>query len=573
MRKFMGMVFFGALLPIMSPNVSAENWNPLEPADTSSPRATLTTFLDNCNEIYAVIQSSNRLRRGNPRHDAIIERILRCLDLSQQPEFMRSHMAGESAVCLKEVLDRIELPPEDAIPAAPSGSATAATGGLVRWTIPDTEITIARVKDGARQGEYLFSPETVDRAAEFYERVKHLPYRTEGYDVSPGFYEWFLSEPGWMLSPLVRRFPEWSRRFVYGQALWQWVGLGLTVLLGLSVMLLVYQVDRRRAPAMRETGLLRYLMTLFFPIVAMLIPLLVGKFIAEQIRISGAAFTVVNFSSHLIFLLAALVVLVGAGNRVAELIIASPRIHPKGIDAQLIRILCRVLSLVAATIVFLEGGKYLGIPLTTLLAGAGVGGLAVALAFQDTLKNFFGSMMILLDRPYRVGERISVKHYDGVVEEIGLRSTKIRLLTGHVASIPNEEMARSDIENIGRRPFIRRIADIAIPLDTPPEQCEKALDIVRGILKDHEGMPNAFPPRVYLNELNRDSLNLRMIYWYQPPKYWDFLAFSEKVNLQIKRDFAAQGIRFALPSTANFITQDNEHPFEMKATGNRESSR
>ena len=96
-------------------------------------------------------------------------------------------------------------------------------------------------------------------------------------------------------------------------------------------------------------------------------------------------------------------------------------------------------SIVAAVIVFLEGGKYLGIPLTTLLASAGVGGVAVALAAQDSLKNFFGTMMIILDKPYRLDERIVIKGYDGFVEEIGLRSTKLRLLNGHQATIPNED--------------------------------------------------------------------------------------------------------------------------------------
>jgi len=255
--------------------------------------------------------------------------------------------------------------------------------------------------------------------------------------------------------------------------------------------------------------------------------------------------------------LAVLVVLVGAGSRVAALIIASPRLHPKGIDAQLIRLGCRVASLVAAAVVFLEGGKYLGIPLTTLLAGAGVGGLAVALAAQDSLKNLFGSMMIILDKPYRVGERIALKGYDGVVEEIGLRSTKIRLLTGHQACIPNEEMARCDIENIGRRPYIRRVENIAVPFDTPPAKIEQAVEIVRKLLDNHEGMEPDFPPRVFFDKYNRDSANLKVIYWYHPPAYWDFLAFSERFNLQVIQRFEAAGIRFALPgTTTEWVARD-----------------
>ncbi len=362
----------------------------------------------------------------------------------------------------------------------------------------------------------------------------------------------------------IQNLPPWAKTRLYGQTLWQWAGLVATLVAGLLVMLVVYWAGRRLARDRRQSrSVLRYGLTLLFPVAAMLVPLLARYFVLQQLAVSGQTRTIVRFSTDLAFLLSVIVVLVSLGSRIAETIIASPRIHPKGIDAQLIRLVCRVGSLGAATVVFLEGGKYLGVPLTTLLAGAGVGGLALALAAQDTLKNLFGSMMIMLDKPYRVGERIRAKGYDGIVEEIGLRSTKIRLLTGHMATIPNEEMARSDIENIARRPHIRRIADLRIPLDTPPEKVQRALDIVRTILADHAGMPADFPPRVYLNDFNRDSLNLRMIYWYQPPDYWDFLALSERINLRIMHEFAAAGLKFAPPTTTTFVTQDHERPLQL----------
>jgi len=195
----------------------------------------------------------------------------------------------------------------------------------------------------------------------------------------------------------------------------------------------------------------------------------------------------------------------------------------------------------------LEGGQQFGIPLTTLLASAGVGGLAVALAAQDTLKNVFGSIMITLDKPYQVGERIATKGYDGFVEEIGLRSTKIRLLTGHQVSVPNEDMARSDIENIGRRPHVRRTATIQMPSYTPVAKVNRALEIVRDALKDHEGMKPEFPPRVFLRDVNDASIGILVIYWYHPPNYWDYLAFSEQINLQIMEQFEAEQIPFARP--------------------------
>ncbi|MGB3049656.1 MAG: mechanosensitive ion channel family protein [Polyangiales bacterium] len=205
----------------------------------------------------------------------------------------------------------------------------------------------------------------------------------------------------------------------------------------------------------------------------------------------------------------------------------------------------------------LEGGQQLGIPLTTLLAGASVSGLALALAAQDSLKNILGSMMIMLDKPFKVGERIVARGYDGVVEDIGLRSTKIRLLTGHQASIPNEEMARAEIENIGRRPYIRRAATIELPSDTPSAKIKRALEILRNILENHEGMVEDYPPRVFLRDVNEGSLGIFMIYWYHPPEYWDFLAFGERVTIQMSEQFEADGIPFAAPAlTVNMQPDD-----------------
>jgi MscS family membrane protein len=224
-----------------------------------------------------------------------------------------------------------------------------------------------------------------------------------------------------------------------------------------------------------------------------------------------------------------------------------------------VRKVLKILVVLFAALMWLDN---IGFNVSTLLAGLGVGGIAIALAAQDTLKNFLGSIMILLDKPYQIGQRIVVKGHDGVVEEIGLRSTKIRLLTGHQTAIPNEEMARTDIENIGRRPHIRRLTNIAIPYDTPVAKVENAVQIINEILKDHEGMDPELPPRVYFNEFNRDSLNIIILYWYHPPDYWGFLAFNQSVNTRIMKAFEAEGIRFALPATTNYLAQDAEKPFQ-----------
>lgn len=194
-----------------------------------------------------------------------------------------------------------------------------------------------------------------------------------------------------------------------------------------------------------------------------------------------------------------------------------------------------------------------GKPLTTIIAGLGVGGLAVALAAQETIKNFFGSIVIFADKPFELGERIKVSGHDGNVEEVGFRSTRIRTLDGHLVTVPNGELANLMIQNISKRPYIKRVMNVTITYDTPPQKVEEALEILRDILNEHEGMDEEFPPRVYFNEYKDCSLNIMAIYWYHPPEYWDFLAHSERVNLELLTRYNDAGIEFAFPTQTLYV--------------------
>ena len=350
-----------------------------------------------------------------------------------------------------------------------------------------------------------------------------------------------------MMGTLVSKLPGWARDPLLGVTAWKWPGLIVAICVSIALMIGVYAVQRRIAVRTRETRLWTYCLSVILPAVAILIPYGFSAFARSELALRGQPLYVVSFAAELVALIAGTVFVVGFCNRIAEIIIAAPSIHPRGLDAQLIRIVSRIVGLAAAVLLVLAGGQRLGIPLTTLLASAGVGGLAVALAAQDTLKSLFGTITLMADKPFRVGDRIIVGAYDGVVEDIGLRSTRLRLLTGHQATVSNDELARVDIENVGRRPHIRRVADIRIPLNTDVELVREAADIVRNALDGHEGLDQAYPPRVAFSEFNDDSFNIRFFYWYHPPDYWKFLEFSERLNLRICRKFAERGIRFSLP--------------------------
>jgi MscS family membrane protein len=489
---------------------------------------------------------------------------MQCLDLSQAPKRLRDDVGPESVVLLAEILGRIELPPYQTIPDA----NVMESKKVSRWTIPHTEITIARVTEGPQQGEYLFTAETVARLKDFYYKVRDLPYRPDAaikrLGPAGGLYEYYSSSPrGLVPISLIEILPSWARSVYFDHAVWQWIGMMLTLLTGFLVIALIYVLIRWWIKGRDEAGKWRGLVSLILPLSSAIIVRIIGYIIRNDIGISGKVYEVTAILIWALFLIFLMWCIVAFGGFVAGAIVASPRIDPRGIYASLIKVTCYLIALAIATIILFKGLSELGISLIPLLTGLGVGGLAVALAARPTIENLIGGLMILADRPYKVGQRIKVKDNDGIVQQIGMRSTKIRLLSGPQLSVPNEEMARTEIENVSRRQNIRRNATITLKIDTPPEKVEKAVDIIRDILGDHEGMDPKRPPRVYFTEFNPDSLNIAMRYWYHPAKVWKARAFGQKVNLKIMQEFRKEGIKFAVPTTTTYLAQEDEQPLHF----------
>jgi MscS family membrane protein len=216
-----------------------------------------------------------------------------------------------------------------------------------------------------------------------------------------------------------------------------------------------------------------------------------------------------------------------------------------------------------------------GQSITAIVAGLGVGGLAVALAGQETIKNFFGSIVILADRPFEIGDRIVVDGHDGPVETVGFRSTRIRTLDGDLVTVPNSEMVNKTVRNVGKRTYIRRTLNLGITYDTPPDKVRRAVEIVKGVLADQPGMHPDNPPRVFFAEFGESSLNIVAHYWFSPADYWAFAAFSEHVNFRVLEQFSLEGIEFAFPSRTLYLSRDDRGLLkntEVLASTNRPTS-
>jgi len=229
------------------------------------------------------------------------------------------------------------------------------------------------------------------------------------------------------------------------------------------------------------------------------------------------------------------------------------------LDDMLVPIVRKALRITIAIIaILLISESILGTNIKSLLLSAGVGGIAVALAAKDTIANFFGSITIFTDRPFQMGELVKIGEHLGPVEEVGFRSTRIRTLQGHLVTIPNSVIANSNVENIGRRPFIRRTSNITITYDSGQAKANKAVEIIREVLAEVPQLNTdpERPPRVYFSDFNDWSLNIYMSYWVKPADYWLYHQVNEQVNFEIMKRFEAEQIEFAFPTQTLYVKKE-----------------
>lgn len=240
------------------------------------------------------------------------------------------------------------------------------------------------------------------------------------------------------------------------------------------------------------------------------------------------------------------------------------------LDDMLVPIVRRTLQITVVVLALIQMATILSDkPLTSLLAGLGVGGLAVALAAQETIKNFFGSITVLTDKPFELGDRVIVDGIDGAVEKVGFRSTSIRTADGFLVTYPNGELAGKAIQNAGRRACIRRVMNLGVPYDTPPGKMRQAVAILREVLQaETAAMAPGQPARVYFTEFGGSALMIQVIYWFGSTDYWSYLEFNERLNFEILRRFGEAGIEFAFPSQTLYVAGDRRRPVIMEGAGN-----
>lgn len=206
-------------------------------------------------------------------------------------------------------------------------------------------------------------------------------------------------------------------------------------------------------------------------------------------------------------------------------------------------------SLVAVFVVMgvLLTVQSLGYNVSTILQGLGIGGLAFALAAQDTIANLFGSVVVAIDQPFKIGETVKIGAYTGLVEDIGLRSTKLRLPDKSLVVIPNKSVASEAISNLSRFTGRRVEQVLGLTYDTKPEQME---EVVREIRRLIEGESEVEPGsvHVYFRDYNASSLDIWLVYGVKDPDFAKHMMLRQRLNLAFMRAVESRGLAFAFPS-------------------------
>jgi MscS family membrane protein len=508
----------------------------VEEADADKPTALEDLDADVADKLDNARETMQTFLTAADAQDYVLAAHMMDFSLLPNPptEDEKRHLAWK----LKEVIDHMQWVDYTKVPSNPDADPFLFPIGA-----KNPPIEIAKRSDS----QWRFTRETVARVDELYDQWKDKPNVTESV------------------------LPLWMRtRLVAGNENWRIAIFFVAILVSLVVAQLVGWVMRRSAMALEKR---QPIVAAFFDALGKsLVPFLLwlGVSVGFQWLVLDDAVRVIVDSILNVLWVLALAYLVYRLVDVVDVWVHDLAVKTKSkLDDMLAPLVRRSLRVTIVIVALVQIVSILSnnTP-ASIIAGLGVASIAIGLAATDSIKNFFGSIMLLTDRPFEVGDRVVVDGHDGPVESVGFRSTRIRTLEGHVVTVPNGELANKTIKNIGKRPYIRRIMNVTITYDTPAEKIDRAVQIIKDILDNHEGMQPNFPPRVYFNDFNDASLNIFVIYWYHPPNYWDFCAFNEWVNLEIFRRYEAEEIEFAFPTQTLYLAGDPHRPLNIGTGSN-----
>ena len=490
------------------------------PPEHRTPRATMMSFLE------AFYQEEG------------LGQAVAALDLSEVPEALWEVKGPELAVQLKEVLDRTRLIDPEEIPDDPAAEP------YVFLSHPAGEVVIER----EASGEWLFSAGTVAAIPDLYRALEDEEV-VEGVArastaVSPGL---------WLRS----KIPPSLRGTAFILEAWQWLGLLVLALLGIVLDRLAVGIAkvvtarwlRKRVETVDADDLHKALRPL--GIVAMA---LVWKAGLPFLWLPVNVLTVLEVAVRFVLAAGAVWAAYRLVDIVSALLEARAERTLNKFDDLLVPLVRKSLKVFIAAFGLVFVADTLDVEISSLLAGLGLGGLAVALAAQDAVKNLFGSLMILVDRPFSVGDWVVVGDHEGIVEDVGFRSIRIRTFYNSLITLPNSNLISSAVDNYGARRVRRWSTKLGIAYDTPPPKIEAFCEGIRELIREHPATwKDSF--QVWFNSFGDSALEVLLYVFFEVPDWSAELAARHRLGLDILRLGETLGVEFAFPTRTVWLHQ------------------
>lgn len=542
--------------------------NPLKPPSTSSPRATLKGFNENMNLAYVLLMEAHRENLQTPglftsksvktkvqRVKELISRSVNHLDLSEVPDNFQGKLGHERALMLKEILDRIEVPPPSEVPdikVVEKVQEEEKKVELDSWRLPNTNIVIAKVKEGPRQKEYLFDPQTVNNIESFYTSVKHLPYKTD-QEITQDFYNFYNTTPGILLPPKWYQWlPAWSFQLFFGQTIWQWTALFIIPIISLLV---IWKIVRFWISKSAElSGAITMTGWAVIVLINVAVVMAINYVLNAHVNISGALLVSVEsiLTKFFIIILPVIVIWEMVKSNIYSRV-QEEELDEDDIDDEwgakslsrgdtLLVVFRKFLLVVIVTLLAFILLSAMGVNIGPLLAGAGVIGIAIGFGSQKLISDVLSGFFFLMDDAFRVGEYIEAGSVSGTVEAITLRNVMLRHHRGMLQIVPFSELV--SITNYMRGGLVVKF-NIELPYDTDIDKVRKIIKKV-GIkmMEDPEIGTDLIRPvkSQGVRSVGDSVMVIRIKFTAKPGKH--FLIRREAFR-RITEALAAQGIHYA----------------------------
>lgn len=353
----------------------------------------------------------------------------------------------------------------------------------------------------------------------------------------------------------IERLPRWSRAELFGVEYWQYLALLLVVLFGLVARKVIQYVMKNRVRYLVETLQQAWAARLVDVVAspgATLVMAIVLRITYPSLRLPQSLADVLAAVVRILVVLSLAWASYGLADVLAERVAARAARTDSKLDDQLIPLLrksLKVFVIFAGVLLILQN---LDVNVASLIAGLGIGGIAVALAAKDTVANFLGSIMIFADRPFQVGDWVAISGVEGIVEEVGFRSTRIRTFYDSQVTVPNAKFTEANIDNFGRRRYRRTNVTLNLTYDTPPEKVQAFVEGVRAVLSANPHTRKDYY-EVHLAGLGGHSLDVLVYFFFQVDTWSEELRQRHNVFLEILRLAQALDVRFAFPTRSLLI--------------------